>query len=387
MEKFPKLALVYLSYHSEPYLDRFISSVQKTSYPFEQLELIIVDNFHPEFGSSEKILREKVEMLSEKNFPHVTILPQEKNLGFSGGVNVGIRKALQLSCKYVYLHNQDGFTDVKAFEKLVEVMENDQTIGAAQSLMLLYPEVELINNSGNNFHYLGFGYVKDFRKKSDYSSPQPPPAGEEELVASSTSAGGSRGRYVQDIGYASGAAVLLRTDLLQKYGLWDEDYFLYHEDLEYSLRLKILSYRIVTVRNSIFYHRYEFSRNKNKYYFTERNRWGFLLTYYKLPTLILLFPINLVIELGMICFAIVQGWGKEKFQAYGYWLKPRHWKLWLKKRKNVQNLRLLKDKIVLQRAVVEIHFSEAGLDNPVLKYIANPLMKIYFIFLKRVLFW
>ena len=360
-----KLAIVYLSYHSDQYLDRLVFSLQNTSYLQDQLELIIVDNLHPEFGSSEKVLYEKLEILSGKNFPQVTILPQEKNLGFSGGMNVGVKKAMELDCKYVYLHNQDGFTDSKAFEKIVQVMESDQTIGAAQSLMMLYPETELINTSGNNFHYLGFGYINHFKKKlSDLKL-----------------------NNVRDIGYASGAAVILRTDLLQKYGLWDEDYFFYHEDLEYSLRLKSVGYRIVAVKDSVFYHQYEFSRNKNKYYFMERNRWGLLLTYYKIPTLLLLWPISSVIEFGMLCFAIFQGWGIEKIRTYLYWLNPKNWQVWLKKRKYIQSLRTVKDRVLLRQAVSEIHFSEAGLDSPLLIYIVNPLMKLCGKILQVIIKW
>jgi GT2 family glycosyltransferase len=365
MEKFPKLGIVYLSYHSEPYFDRLISSLQETSYPLEQLELIIVDNPHPEFGSSEKILREKVGVLSNKDFPRVTILPQEKNLGFAGGMNAGIRKAFEFDCKYIYLHNQDGFTDPKALEKIVEVLEKDITIGAAQSLMMLYPETDLINTSGNNFHYLGFGYVNHFKKNLS------------DLKLSN----------VRDIGYASGAAVLLRSDLLQKYGLWDEDYFFYHEDLEYSLRLKLAGYRVVAVKDSVFYHQYEFSRNKNKYYFMERNRSGFLLTYYKLPTLLVLMLLNGVVELGMLGFAIIQGWGKEKIHSYFYWMRPKNWSLWLKKRRHIQSLRTVRDKEIIKQAVSEIYFEEAGLDNALLRYIANPLMKLYFIVIKIIIFW
>lgn len=361
----PKLGIIYLSYHSEPYLNRFISSIQETSYPFEELEVIIVDNPHLEFGSSEKILQEKLKTLSGKNFPRVTILPQEKNLGFSGGMNVGIKKAFELGCKYVYLHNQDGFTDSKAWEKIVQVMEDDQTIGAAQSLMMLYPETELINTNGNNFHYLGFGYINHFKKRlSDLKL-----------------------NNVRDIGYASGAAVLLRTDVLKKYGLWDEDYFFYHEDVEYSLRLKSLGYRVVTVKDSVFYHAYEFSRNKNKFYFMERNRFGLLLTYYKIPTLLLLIPISLIIEFGMFFFALFQGWGKEKTRASLYWLRPSSWRLWLGKRKVAQARRTVKDGVLLGQAVSELHFPEVGLNNPLLHYIANPLMRLYFIILKFLVIW
>jgi hypothetical protein len=91
--------------------------------------------------------------------------------------------------------------------------------------------------------------------------------------------------------------------------------------------------------------------------------------------------------MGMLIFAITQGWGREKVQAYLYWLNPKNWEVWLVKRKRVQSLRRVKDRVVLNQGVGGIHFPEAGFENPLLKYIANPIMKVYFIILKMVIFW
>ena len=60
------------------------------------------------------------------------------------------------------------------------------------------------------------------------------------------------------IGYPSGAAVMLRADLLKQYGLLNEALFLYHEDLEYGLRLKTLGFDSAMIKASVFYHRYAF---------------------------------------------------------------------------------------------------------------------------------
>ena len=47
----PKVAIVYLSYHCEPYLDEVVDSLERLTYPKERLELVVVDNPHPEHGS------------------------------------------------------------------------------------------------------------------------------------------------------------------------------------------------------------------------------------------------------------------------------------------------------------------------------------------------
>jgi GT2 family glycosyltransferase len=104
---------------------------------------------------------------------------------------------------YVFFHNNDGFLAANALEPLVESMESDKSIGLAQSLMILHPETDLINSAGNSFHYLGFGFCDNYRTKiSDFKKMQ-----------------------THDISYASGAALLVSTNLIRQYGAWDETFF------------------------------------------------------------------------------------------------------------------------------------------------------------------
>ncbi len=361
----PKVAIIYLSYNSDIYLDDVISALQKMTYPKEKVEFIVVDNPHPQFGSSMPNLEEKLLPISGISIPHVTLLPQRENIGFSGGNNVGIAWALEHGCTYVYLHNNDGFMAADCVEKLVAAMEADSQIGAAQSLLLLYPETELVNTAGNSFHYLGFGYCGNFRvKKSDL-----------------------RLAPVEEVGYASGASIIMRAKLLREYGSWDKDFFLYHEDVEYSLRMKALGYKVCIVRDAVFYHKYQFSRNKDKFYYMERNRYGVMLMYFKWPTLLVLLPMALVMELGLVFFSIISGWFKVRMNVYAYWLSPKHWQLWLAKRKYIQYVRKVGDKQILKLATNKVLFDEKDINNPLLKYIANPLMTVYWAVAKRIIFW
>jgi GT2 family glycosyltransferase len=341
MAKYPRVALIYLAYHPDAYLDRFVAGIISSTYPKECVEIIIVENKHPQFQISTAAIHDKVIVESAKSLPHVTYLPQTTNLGFSGGVNVGITWALEHGFDYVFLHNQDGYMAPDCLEKLVSTLAADPKRGAAQAVLMCYPDTEIINSSGNSFHYLGFGFVNDLnKKKNEVALPE-----------------------VYEIGYASGAAVLLRTDLLQTQGMWDENFFFYHEDIEYSLRLKTLGYKIVAVHEAVFYHQYEFNRNTGKYYLMERNRMGLLLLFFKWPTLILFFPIALLVEIGMFFFALYNGWAHQKIKAYGYWLRIRNISMWLKKRKHIQNNRKISDRALLHNAVGKVLFSDPAVDN------------------------
>lgn len=412
MEAFPKIGIVYLSYHCEPYLERALKALREIDYPKDKIEFIIVDNPHPEFGWSAKFIesvvaandetpstvlpllggealpndivgqasslqfpppkrgRTEERVMSGTNLPRVTVLPQTTNLGFAGGNNVGVRKALELGCKYVYLHNQDGFMEKNCLKELVETIESDPSIGAAQSLVLLYPETNLINTAGNQLHFLGFGYSGRLRQ----------PVSSLSLVR--------RGRgEVMEIPYASGASLLLRADLSQKHGLLDEAFFAYHEDLEYSLRLKSRGYKTVVVPEAKFFHEYSFSHNKDKYYLMERNRFATILMYYKWPTIVLLLPIAIPVEIGICFIALLQGWLLEKLRAYSCWFYPAYWTFWLRKRKKIQTERIISDRQLLAPATGVIHFDDKAIDNPVLKYIANPVMRGYWWVVKKLIVW
>lgn len=361
----PKVAIIYLSFHCEPYIDDVVGALRKMTYPKSQVELVIVDNLHPVHRSSARFLQDNVMPLSGAELPHVTILAQETNLGFAGGNNVGIKWALDHGFDYVYFHNNDGFVAANFLEPLVEAMEKDKTIGAAQSLMMMYPETDLINTSGNSFQYLGMGFCNNIRLKL------------ENVTLSA----------VAETAYASGAAIMMRADLLKEYGLWDADFFLYHEDIEYCLRLRSAGYKIVAVRDSIFYHKYSFGRNKEKFYYIERNRWGVLLMFYKLPTLLLLLPAFLAFEAGLLIFAWQKEWIDEKLRAYNYWLNIDHINLWLKKRAHIQKVRKVGDKELMKNFVGSITFDDVNVKNPILDKIGNPLMNAYWKIVYKLISW
>lgn len=351
----PRVAIIYLSFHSEPYLPDLIPALEKVSFPHAQWTFVVVDNPHPTHGHSMKTLERDVLSRSLKSLPRVVLLPQETNSGFSGGNNAGIRWALEHEYDYIYLLNNDALPEPGFLEPLVEAMEKHPQIGCAQSLITLHPRTDLLNTSGNAFHFLGFGYSNEYLDLRDKSR-----------------------EALFPINYASGAGVMLRASLLREHGLWDEDFWMYHEDLEYSIRLKMHGYSVMCVRDSVIGHKYEFSRSITKFMYMERNRYAVLLMFYKIPTLILLFPALLCVELAEFLFAWRGGWLPQKMLAYKAWTSLAFWKIWLAKRKKMQRERKISDKTLLSHSTVgKILFQEASASSPVVRYIANPILDLY----------
>jgi GT2 family glycosyltransferase len=365
MQNIPKVAVIYLSFHSDPYFPDVVEALRKLNYPKDRVEFVIVDNPHPVHGLSNKYVEEHILPISGTEIPHATYLPQPSNGGFGIGNNAGVTWALEHGFDYIFFHNNDAAMGEDCILKLVEAMEADPTIGIAQSMVLLFNNKEQVNSSGNAFHYLGFGYCNDYKKNlADLNLPA-----------------------VYDVPYASGAALMVRASVIREHGAWDENFFMYHEDLEWSLRLRVNNFRAVCVRDSIFFHKYEFSKSISKYFWMERNRFAVLLMFYKWPTLLLILPILIPLEIGLFLFAAKGGWVAEKIKVYEYWTKPSTWKLWLSKRKIVQAMRKIDDKEILKSCTAEILFQEDTMQNPLLTWVANPIMRLYYRLLMAIMVW
>ena len=202
---FGKTTIVYLCYNDEPYkhLERMIDGVIKQENK-ELLNLLVV--YNP--GKEDK--RKTIDFIKRKlgeyedKLPPFEFMPQEQNLGYVGGNNAAIQRAVELDSKYIFLHNADGFLAQDCISKLTKQMNEDEKIGASQPLILLYPQSDRINSSGGVYNFLGFGYCGDYNK----------PIESIENINK------------QETGFASGAALMLRADLIKKYKALDKDYFI-----------------------------------------------------------------------------------------------------------------------------------------------------------------
>ncbi len=360
-----KVAIIYLLCNDEPekYLENALKGVASQTYTKENISLVIVYNPIENADIHLQYIHETIGLF-ETQLPKTIVLPQQTNLGFSGGNNLGMQWAVDNNFDYVFLHNADGFTTADTISSLVGAMEEDKKIGQAQSLILLYPEQNLINTTGNKLHYLDIGYCGNFRE----------PIMNHKLPA------------VYDIGYASGASTMLRVDLLKQYGFWLGEFFMYHEDTEYSLRLKIRDFRIVAVSNSVFYHQYQFSKNVKKFFWIERNRHVLKYLFYKWPTIILTIPLEILYNLGLLVIAWKNNWLKELFKGYIYWLKPSTWHTWyLIRLKNLKE-RKISDRDLLNQSVKTVEMAEVVVSKPI-KLVMNAVFTFYYFLLKILVRW
>src|SRR3989339_209854 len=178
----------------------------------------------------------------------------------------------------------------------------------------------------------------------------------------------------------------IESEVLKKFGKWHEEFYLYHEDTEYSLRLKINGFRVVLASQAEFFHEYTFSKNLEKFYWLERNRHALKYLFYKWPTLILTWPLEIVYNLGLMIVAGGGGWLSELLRVYRYWLSSKNWQIWRELRRNNLRTRKMSDRQLLAQVVATIGSAELVISAP-LKFFVNAIFKLYYYFLRLIVWW
>lgn len=212
------------------------------SIPFnEDMEVIVVDN-----GSTE----DEASILQER-YPNVKVIRSDKNLGFAGGNNIGIKVA---KGKYLYLINNDTFFKEFNPQVLIKRLESSPKIG------MTCPKIRFTWNN-NPIQFAGYTPLSPITVRNKAIG-----FGEED-----------RGQYdtPRQTPYAHGAAMMLKKEVIDKVGLMPECYFLYYEELDWSMMITRSGYEIWYEPASTIYHKESKSTGQNsplRTYYITRNR-------------------------------------------------------------------------------------------------------------------
>lgn len=348
-----RVAILIVCYNGKAHLADCLGSIV-THRPRAAMRVVVVDNASTD-GSADFIHR---------NYPWVELVRLGQNLGFAGGNNAGwdhVRRCGE-PARYLCLLNQDTIVTAGWLDALVDHLETHPGDAAAQPKILLHPETSLINTAGNRCHFLGFGFMTGYRQ---------PDRGQFDAVA--------------PIDFPSGAAVLLRAAALQHVGLFDPQFFMYLEDVELAWKLRQIGARIVRVPASVIHHKYAFNSDYRYYYFLERNRWWLLLTYLKWPTLVLLLPAIIAMELGQLVFALSKGVLGDKLRSGVFFLSPANLRALREARRQAQARRTVSDRAFMRDFSGVIEFE--ALRGVLVRFVANPLLGAYWAMARRVMWW
>lgn len=196
----------------------YLQSIVDTEYP--SLETIVVDNASQD--GSDKVI--------EDSFKQIKMIRLGRNAGYAGGNNTGA-KACAKETKYIAFLNNDLIVEKDWLRKIIETMESDESIAAAQPKILQLRDKTLLDSLGGMIDRIGRAYDlgHGLPDRKDLKKP------------------------FQTF-YARGAAIIVRRDLYERLGGFDEDFFIYYEETDLCWRIRLLGYKIVTVPESVVYH-------------------------------------------------------------------------------------------------------------------------------------
>ncbi|MFZ2513776.1 MAG: glycosyltransferase family 2 protein [Candidatus Saccharimonadales bacterium] len=160
----------------------------------------------------------------------IVVLKQEKNLGFAGGVNIGIRYAMEHGCEYIALFNNDAVAEPGWLGELVGALQRHKDAGVAASKVLL-DDRQTIDAIGTCYSIFGAPFTRGHNEPDT-------------------------GQYDQAdyVFGAYGCGSLYRASLLADTGLFDEDYFAYLEEDDMNFRSQLRGYRVITAPRAVIYH-------------------------------------------------------------------------------------------------------------------------------------
>lgn len=278
----PKICFVIINYNSLEYTKECILSLYEQTYT--NFQILLVDN-----NSCDNSAMELATI-----FPSIKIIKCQINLGFTGGCNLGIQYAIQRRFNYIFLINNDTTSHPRMLEELVNYIK-------------LHPKTSLLT---------GKIYYKDTPNKIWYDG------GTLNLITlegvhknlNKIELAKNKERAVV-VGFASGCMMLVKREVFEEIGYFDDFFFAHYEDVDLCIRLSKHKKSIVYLPSSIIWHRVSatfLSSNKIikytklTYYLKTRNKIYLVLKYkvkmQKLFTLILFVPKIIKYLIGFVIF-------------------------------------------------------------------------------------
>ncbi|GEP91910.1 hypothetical protein SAMN05660909_02322 [Chitinophaga terrae (ex Kim and Jung 2007)] len=223
MPVLPSVAVVILNWNGKSFLEKFLPSVCGSTYP--NLQIVLADNASTD---------DSVAFVKE-HYPQIGIVRNPRNDGFAGGYN----DALQHVQADIYvLLNQDVEVEPGWIEPVVNLMQQDPKIAACQPKLRAYAqrdEFEYAGAAGGWMDILGYTFC---RGRILYTTEK------------------DKGQYddVQDIFWATGAALFIRSHCFHEVGGFDRSFFAHMEEVDMCWRLQRAGYRICYCPDSVVYH-------------------------------------------------------------------------------------------------------------------------------------
>lgn len=272
----PSLSILIVAYDSRDDLRKTLPALLAELADGD--ELIVVDN-KPGDGSVE-VVREMA--------PAARIVQTGSNAGFAGGCNAGAEVA---SGDLLVILNPDAAPQ-PGFGEAIRRPWTEGKDWAAWQALVADGSGDLINTAGNPIHFTGIVWA----------------GGHGRPLAGASSA-------PEEVPVLSGACLAIPLARWRQVGGFPAEFFMYHEDVDISVRLRSLGGTVGIEPAAVVAHDYEFHASPDKWRWLERNRLAFLVRTYPVALLALLTPALLATELALLLVAAAGGWGGQKLRG------------------------------------------------------------------------
>jgi len=245
MSASPTVLVIIVTWNKKSYVVDLLQSLQRLTYPVQQLDVLVVDNASSD-GTSEALKRD---------FPGIHIIENSENLGGTGGFNTGLRYAFaQPEGKYDYLWLLDNDVQVhrNALAELVALLESEQDAAVAGSTMMQLTTPWRINEMGA-FVDLHRGRLLLNRHREDVPGLEGKTLEELHNMDIDLSGYLEDCRPSMDVEYIAAASLLIRSRVAREAGVWD-DYFIHYDDVDWCLRIARMGHRILASARSLIWH-------------------------------------------------------------------------------------------------------------------------------------
>jgi GT2 family glycosyltransferase len=279
-----RVAVVIVNWNGQHFLERCLSAV--LAQTFRSVEVVMVDN-----GSTDQSVP-----FVKGRFPQVRLISNDKNRGFAAATNQAIRAT---DSEFVAALNNDTQATPTWLEELVRVAETDARVGACASRILFADRPDIINSAGIGLDRAGLAWDWRGGERDDGTDPAP----------------------VEVFGACAGAA-LYRRAMLEDVGLFDEDFFLYLEDVDLAWRARWAGWKTVSVPAARVMHWHSGTAVEGSYFkrrLIGRNRIWLVAKNYPWPQLAWYLPAILVYDLAVLPHALIscRNWGPLRGRLEG----------------------------------------------------------------------
>ena len=258
-------SIIIVTYDHKKYLDPCIKSILKQDYSYE---IIIVDN------NSNDNTYEYI----KKNYPEIKLIKNKQNYGYGKGNNIGVKHA---QGEYIVILNPDTIVENDWLNELIKPLKNNKKIITTPKILLY--DGKAINTCGNINHFTGLTFTRGLNENLDKYNTQ------------------------ERVSGISGCNFAIKKSYYEELGSFDENFYMYNEDSDFSWRAYLKGFEILFIPTSKIRHDYNLKVTAKKIYHLEKGRYMILKKYLSMKDFIVLFPSFFITELLTLGYTLKIG--------------------------------------------------------------------------------